>query len=213
MYITQNDRGDRQFALKIRVVGIVDKQSGENLLGILGRRERVRRVTDCQQRHRSFREGNGLAAPQVGRHLPGFRELLLQAAGAVENVLDQARGNPDRVAKPLRQIKHKTVRSFGRGGKRIFGALALLIRHLSLRNCYFALPKGEAGKDERNQQSGRKASCQNIAPLGRAAAAVGDEGLRLSRRLRRAARARCNPAFGLLQHQRTQQQAVWPAGH
>jgi hypothetical protein len=61
-----------------------------------------------------------------------------------------------------------------------------------------ALPVRETGKRQRDDEAGGETASEDVAPPGRAVAAFGHEGLRLRGRLRRAARARADPALGLL---------------
>ena len=67
-----------------------------------------------------------------------------------------------------------------------------------------ALPVGKTGERERDDEAGRKTAGEDVAPPCRAAPALGDEGLRLRGRLRRAARPRGDPALGFLQRRRAQ---------
>ena len=186
----------RQLALEVRASGIAGKQVRHDLPGLLGGGERARRVADRQQRCGGFKEGLGLAALELRRHLPGFDELLLQRARPVENILDETGGDSHDVAEPLRQVEDQTVGGFGRGRERRFGApallfgiLSLLVRDPLLFDGNSALPIGEPGKRQRDDKAGGKAPGEDVAPPGGAASARGDEGLRLCGRLRCAAGA------------------------
>jgi hypothetical protein len=70
------------------------------------------------------------APKQVGRHLAGLRQLILQRQRAIENVFDQRGRDSDRVAETLRQIEDETVRRRRGGGQCLFGAIALAVRLL-----------------------------------------------------------------------------------
>ena len=69
--------GHGEIALPAGIVGLPGKQVYDDLPGSLGGGKRARRVTDRQKRRCGFIEGRSLAALEVRRHLPGFRELLL----------------------------------------------------------------------------------------------------------------------------------------
>ena len=89
-----------------------------------------------------------------------------------------------------------------------FGALALLARYSLLLNGDAALPIGEARKSQCDDEAGGKASGQDIAAAGCPAAALAYERLRFFRRRRCVAWTRRDPAFGLFQSRRAQQQSV-----
>ena len=110
------------------------------------------------------------------------------------------------VLEPLRQIEDEIVCGLRRGRKRVFGALALLLGNLPLLDGNAALPIGEARERKSDNEAGSKAASEDIAPPGRPAPAPGDECLGLFGRLRCAARARRDPALGLFQRRRAQQQ-------
>ena len=204
--------GDREVALPVVVVGTGGNQIGHDLPRLLRGRERTGGVADRLQRSRHLAERRGLAVFEVRRDLIGFRQLLLQAARAVENVFDDGRGNSDRIAEALRHVEDERVGGLGRGRERVFGALALLVGDLPLLHGDAALPVGEAGQYQSDQKAGGEAAGEDVAPPRRAAAALGDEGLRLLGRRRRVGRPRGDPAFGLLQHRRAQQQPAGAAG-
>ena len=159
-----------------------------------------------------FIEGRGLAVLEVRRHLPGFGELILQRARPVENVFDEIGGDSDRVAEPLRQVEDETVGGLRRGRERVFGALALLVCDLPLLDGNAALPIGEPGEHERDEQPGGETARENVAPPGCAAPALGDERLGLLGWRGHVGRARGDPALGLLQRRRAQQQPARAAG-
>ena len=138
--------------------------------------------------------------------------MVLQRSCPVENVFDQRGGNSNGIAKPLRQVEDQLVRGVSSGRKCAFGALALLARYSLLLNGDAALPIGEARKSERDDEAGGKASGQDIAAAGCPAAALAYERLRFLRRRRCVARTRGDPAFGLFQSRRAQQQAARTTG-
>ena len=71
-----------------------------------------------------------------------------------------------------------------------------------------ALPVGEPGERQRDDETGGEAAGEDVAPPRRAAPALGDEGLRLLGRRRRVVRARGDPALGFFQRRRAQQQSA-----
>ena len=86
-------------------------------------------------------------------------------------------------------------------GRRQFGqsSYASVLREIALFDSNAALPVGDPGERERNEQSGRKASGEDVAPPGRAASALGDERLCFGGRLWRAMRTRRNPSLCIFQ--------------
>ena len=138
--------------------------------------------------------------------------MILQGARAIEDVFDKTGGNSLGGAEALRQVEYQTVGGLGRRRERVLGAFALLFGDLPLFEGDAPLPIGQAGKRERDHETGGEAAGEDVTPPGGAASAFGDEGSRLLGRRRRAARARSNPALGLLQSRRTQQQTAGAVG-
>jgi hypothetical protein len=130
--------------------------------------------------------------------LAGIDQLILQGARTVENVLNQRRRYAGRASKASRQIGDQAIGGLCCCGKRVLGALALLLGDLLLRNRKLPLLKRQSGKHKRDDEAGAKAASQNIPPARRTTATFGDKSLHLRGRLGRAARPRGDPALGLL---------------
>ena len=194
------------------LVVVASDERGVDLAGLPSCRQCARGVADRQQRLRYLGQRRRLAEIQVRRDLPGTCELVLERPRAFENVFDQGGGNSNTVAKPLRQVEDQLVRSVSSSRKCAFGALALLARYSLLLNGDATLPIGEARKSKCDDEAGGKTSGQDIAAAGCSAAALTYERLRFLRRCRCVARTRGDPAFGLFQSWRAQQQAARTTG-
>ena len=131
--ISNPSKRQRKNSAPIRVVRIAGEQTLHDLSLLLGRIARAACIADSQQRFGGFIQGGGLAPLEIGRRLTRTQKLILQRAGPIENILDQRGRDAARIAEALRQIEYKIVRGLGRGGQRVFGALALLVGNLPLR--------------------------------------------------------------------------------
>ena len=92
----------------------------------------------------------------------------------------------------------------------LLGQLALLLSNSFLLDGYSTLPIGKRSKAESQHQPGGKTARENISPPTSSLAAPPDERLRFFSWCRCAAWPRGDPAFGLLQHWRAQEQPARP---
>ena len=104
-----------------------------------------------------------------------------------------------------RELERDAVRRGNRRVECLFGVLPLLDGDITL-------PVGETGERKREHEAGGKAPGEQIAPPCRATPALGDERLRFFRRRRRVGWSGGNPALGVFQHRRTQQETAGAAG-
>ncbi len=90
----------------------------------------------------------------------------------------------------------------------VLGDATLLLGRRPLLDRHAALPIGEAGKRERDENAGREASGENVAPPRCAAPAFGDKCLRLLSRRRRVSWTGRDPSLGLFENGGAQQQSA-----
>ena len=157
------------------------RQRGPSLLGAPGRRRRARRPCRRPQQHvYGVGEGRGLAALELRRRLSGFDELILQGARPIEDVFDETGGNSFRGAEALRQVEHQSgwrSRSLPRACLRRVCVAARQSAAVRRR-----LPAANRPSPASASATTRPAARLPVRMLRRrvvAAAALGDEGLRL----------------------------------
>src|SRR5262249_15428711 len=132
-------------------------------------------------------------------------EPLERCSGGFEDLAHGLSAHSLYVAQTLGDVEDEALcgllRQFevARGVVAFFFRLNLvLLRDGALLDGYAALPIGEAGEREGEHQPGGEAAGKDVAPARGRLSAAPDEGLRFLRRRRRAARACCDPALGLL---------------
>jgi hypothetical protein len=85
--------------------------------------------------HHQLADCDFFGALELGTRFAGLRELILQRTRAVENPSHQMQRHAGFIPKVLRQFEHHVVRGPCRGGERLLGAIALLLRDLLLLGC------------------------------------------------------------------------------
>ena len=136
-----------------------------------------------------------------GVNLTGLDQLFLQSRALVENVLDcRLAGIPTASRNCCARSNTRPFAVSVAAASVSSARLRCWVGDLPLLNRNLPLPERQSGKHQRDNEAGRKAAGEDVAPPARSAAALGDKALGLRGRLRRAARTRSNPALRLLQH-------------
>jgi hypothetical protein len=146
--------------------------------------------------------------------------LLECCPRGVEDFAHRIGGHALDIPQPLGNVEDEAFGRFLRQLEIARGLVALLVRLSlvllrdgALLDRYSALPIGESGKAERQDEPGGEAAGKDLAAAGRRLPALPDDGLGLLGGGRRPFRPRGYPAFGFLQHRRPQQQPTRPLGH